>query len=319
MRQTVLLMSLFSLTAVALIGCGDDDGTPPTGTSVALADFCPQFVDAVCDNVARCACGPTADADCRASSLVDCQDSMVGPELRARITSGTIVYNASAAGALIAMVRAETSCENPMTNAGWTVADVFTFGGMFSGTLPAGATCNGGSGGAAIAGECLGGVCGGASGGTETCYHLAGLGEPCGTGISSLCVDLGASYTSFEGNGMLLRCNVAAGASTGTCAALVANGAACAEAQECESVRCEGGVCAPALANGEACVDSTECLSHVCDYAATPSVCAPMGTVAVGGACTGEQQCISGVCRGDVCVAPACGLYSEPVPPPGAP
>lgn len=320
MRYTFLLTSLLALTAVTLVGCGDDDATPPTSTPVALADFCPQFVDAICDNVARCSCSATADADCRADLTDTCPNSIVGPDIRAHIGSGTVVYDASAAGAMIAGVRAETSCENPMTTFGWRVADVFTFGGMLNGTVAAGATCDAGSGDSPIGGECLDGVCsGGSGGGPAICVHLAGIGEPCGTGISSLCVNLDARFTSLEGSDLLLRCNVAAGASTGTCAALLASGAACAAVQDCASHRCEAGVCAPGVANGEACSSSLECLSSFCDYSATPSACAPASTVAISGACTDDQQCVSGVCRGNVCVGAVCGLYSEPVPPPAVP
>jgi hypothetical protein len=317
MRYALLTLSLFA--ALAVTGCGKAKRAAPPSTPVALADFCTEFVDAICPNVGRCACSPTAEADCRADLATTCPSDIAGPDVQARVAAGTVTYDANAAGAMIATLAAQTSCDNPMTIFGWGITDVFTFGGTLNGTKAPGAPCSAGTGGGPFGGECAQGVCTAPSStAPTTCWGMIGLGAPCGAGISGICVDLDASFTSLEDANILLRCNIPAGAGTGTCAARLANGAACSSPDECASLYCDGttSLCAPGLANGVECMNSTDCASGYCNYSASPSVCAASGVVANGGACTDGAECVSTVCQGGRCVPGICSTYSPPPPPP---
>lgn len=314
MRHAFLTVPV--LTALALAGCGKSTRNTPPSTPVALADFCTGFVDSICTNVARCSCSPTADADCRADLANTCANQFISPEVQARITAGTVTYNASAAGAMIAGLHAQTSCDNPMTIFGWGIREVFTFGGTLNGTKAPGAACTGGTGGAPFGGECANGMCMSTGSEPTTCWGFVGLGAPCGLGINSICVDLNATFTSLDNADILLRCNVAAGATTGTCAARLANGASCSSSYDCASDRCDPDVCVAALANGVACSSSGDCLSGYCRYAGTTSVCAAAGAIADGSACTDDQECASGTCPASVCVPGICATYDTPAPPP---
>lgn len=308
MRNVLLSASL--LTALVLVGCGDDRRTGPS-TALAIDDFCTEFVDAVCDDVAPCSCGATADADCRSDLAANCggASGVLSPEVRARVTAGTVVYDANAAGALVAQLRAQTSCDNPIIAAGWGIEETFTFGGVLTGTLTPGASCTGGSG-SPFGGPCAEGICTDVDG-APRCIGLAALGEPCGMGIDSICIDLDAEFSSLESGTLLLRCNVASGATTGTCAALLADGATCARPAECASGRCEATVCAAPAANGADCVDDSECSSGFCRSAGATSVCAAAAAVNNGGACMDDSECVSGACRNDVCVAGICSTFES--------
>lgn len=309
-------LSVFLITALTLVGCGDSRSAPPASTPVALADFCNELVDAVCDNVARCDCGVTADADCRSSFARTCggAEGFLGPEVQARITAGTVVYNASAAGGVIAAIRAESSCDNPLTSVGWGIADLLSFGGTLTGTRTPGTACTAGGSDSPFGGECLNGLCLAPSDGPTRCIGLSGLGATCG--IDNVCVDLEATFTSLENPAILLRCNILPGATSGTCATRLAVGATCAGGADCASSRCDSGTCIATLANGEPCEGSSDCSSGFCRYGDSTAVCAATGAVSNGGACTDNDECLSGECNDSVCIPGICGTYDEPSPPP---
>jgi len=308
-----ILLSALVLTALVLVGCGDD--TRPGATPLAIDDFCADFVDAVCDDVAACSCGATADADCRSDLATNCggADGVLSPAVRARVTAGTVVYDANAASALLAQLRADASCDNPIIAVGWGIEEVFTFGGVLTGTLAPGATCMDES---PFGGACADGICTNVGGGASRCIGIAGLGEPCGLGIDSACIDLNATFSSLESGGLLLRCNIASGATTGTCAALLADGATCAGPDECASDRCEATVCAPPLANGADCFVGSECSSGFCSGSGASAVCAAAATVNNGGACMDDNECVSGACQRDVCVEALCATVGSEPPTP---
>jgi len=309
-----VLLSASVLTALALVGCGDD--TRGESNAVAIDGFCADFVDAVCDDVAACSCGATADADCRSDLATNCggASGVLSPAVRARVTAGTVVYDANAAGALLARLRADASCDNPIVAFGWGVEEVFTFGGVLTGTLTPGASCLGG-GESPFGGPCAEGICTNVDGAAR-CIGLADLGEPCGMGIDSVCLDLNASFASLVGGDLLLRCDIASGATTGTCAALLADGATCAGPEDCASDRCEATVCAAPLANGANCVDGSECSSGFCRSSGATSVCAAAAAVNNGGACMDDSECVSGACRNDVCVEALCASFGSEPPTP---
>lgn len=315
MRYALVSASL--LTALVLIGCGDSKRAVPTGTPVAEAEFCNELVDALCDSAVRCDCSPTADADCRADLASTCGGAggIFGPEIHARVAAGTVVYSPTAAGAVIARLRAQTTCDNPILDVGWGFDDVLTFGGTLTGTLAPGASCTTGTGSSPFGGECANGVCTDV-GGTPRCIGFAALGDACGMGIDKICVDLDAAFTSLDDANILLRCNVAPPATTGTCTALLANGAPCADRQECASSRCEGSVCAATLTNGDTCGSNRDCSSGFCRSSGAMSVCAAAGTVSNGGVCTADGDCASGACKADVCAPGVCDVYSAPAPAP---
>jgi len=304
-----LLLSASLLAALALVGCGDDTQPGPT-----IDNFCADFVDAVCDDVAACSCGATADAECRSELATNCggASGVLSPAVRARITAGTVIYDASAAGAVLAQLRADASCDNPIVAAGWDVEDVFTFGGVLTGTLTPGASCMGGF---SFGGECAEGVCTDV-GGTSRCIGFADLGEPCGLGIDSVCVDVDAAFSSLESGDFARRCNIAPGATTGTCAALLADGATCAGRADCASGRCEATVCTAPLANGADCVDDSECSSGFCRSSGATSMCAATAAVNNGGACADDSECVSGACKSDICVEGICATFESMSPAP---
>jgi len=309
--RTFLISSLM-VVAAGLMACGSDSRTPSGGPPVASEEFCNEFVDAVCNNVARCDCS-TADADCRSSLTADCGGAggFFGPEARARVAAGTVRYSETAAGNVIGALRAQTSCENPLVALDWALLEVFTFGGTFAGTLAPGASCAATTGDAPFGGECANGICGDFGGGSLQCIGLAGLGAPCGVGTNVACADLNATFASLESADILLRCNVAPGATTGTCAARLAVGAACTRLDECESTRCEGDVCVARLANGVACDNDNECVSGLCDPIGPTSVCTALGSRPDGDTCSNDSDCSSGACN-SVCVPGICSVADSP-------
>jgi hypothetical protein len=314
MRLSLTATSL--LAALALVGCGDDDDSrTPSGPPVAADDFCAEFVDAFCDRIAACNCSPTADADCRADLADTCgrADGILGSEARARIDAGKVTYDAAAAGALFARVRASTSCENPLLTLGWAFPDVLTFGGVFRGTTAPGAACTDTR--SPVGGECANGIC------QETmeggiCIGLAGRGAACGMGMPFLCADTAAPFTGFDDPDILLRCNVPMGATTGICADPLATGATCEGSRDCASSICEGMVCAPQRADGATCADDGECVSGFCERTPDGGTCRARTLAPVGAACTDSNSCESDECRDGVCVAGICALYDPPAPPP---
>lgn len=315
MRSTFVSFSAWSIAVLALIGCGDDTRPPPTSTPVAIDDFCNEFVDSICDNVARCDCSPTADADCRSDLATTCggASGVLSPTTRAHITAGTTVYDAAAAGRVIAQLRGATSCGNPIVAVGWGIDELLTFGGTLKGTKSAGAACDA-TGSSPIGGECLLGACTSMGGGSARCIGFAGLGATCG--VDNVCVDLNMTISSLENTDFLLRCDIVSGATTGTCAALLANAAACGNPRDCASGRCEMGGCVPAVANGAMCNDSRECASGFCRMTGPAGTCVAANSVIDGGACMDDAECVSGACQADLCVPGICGLYSPAAPAP---
>jgi hypothetical protein len=316
MRISLTATSL--LAAIALVGCGDDDSRTPGGPPVAIDDFCTEFVDTFCDRIAACNCSPTADADCRADLAGECSraDGILGSEARARIDAGKVRYSPAAAGALFARVRASSSCDNPLLSLGWSFPDLLTFGGTFSGTTAPGAACT--DTGAPIGGECTNGICqltmtGG------ICIGLAGRGAACGMGMPYLCADTSAPFMGLDDPDILLRCNVAMGASTGTCADRLANGGTCGSNVDCASARCDMNTCAAKLANGTACDSDEDCDSDFCEPGELRGTCASRGAAPDGARCINNSDCASDECRNNVCVAGICGLYDPPAPPPAMP
>jgi hypothetical protein len=313
MRFSLTATSL--LAALALVGCGDDDARTPSGPPVAIDDFCTEFVDAFCDNIARCDCSPTADADCRADLANTCggANGILGPEARARIDSGKVRYDAASAGAVFARVRATSSCDNSLLSLGWTFSDVLTFGGVFRGTTAAGAACSTTN--SPVAGECANGICQETMSG-GICIGLAAAGAPCGMGMPYLCANTTLPFTSLEDSDLLLRCDIPMGATSGVCAARLANGGTCGSELDCASTICDGMVCAPQRAAGAMCADDSECVSGFCEMTPDGGTCRTRSLAPVGASCTDPNDCESDECRDGVCVAGICGLYDPPPPPP---
>jgi hypothetical protein len=309
--------------AAALAGCGDDDrggGGGGGSTPIPQAMFCDEFVDAMCDRVERCDCGTAASTMCRTSFGAECGGSggFLGPEVQARITAGTVRYDAAAAGRLVAGLRADTGCGNPVTTLGWRFSDVLTFGGVLTGTKAAGEACAA-SGDNPFGSECANGVCAEVSEGTNRCIGFAGMGSACGREMPILCANLSAPFTDFEDSSVLLRCDE----TTMQCAARLADGAMCSSREDCASQNCDASgetpMCAPKLADGMPCEFDAVCASGYCDYDVDPSVCAAKPNRPLGAACNDDSQCASGTCMGDRCVNETCGIVSVedmmPTPP----
>jgi hypothetical protein len=308
MRKVLPLPLL--LAALSLVGCSEDDERTLGGPPVPLEDFCTEFVETFCKRVAACDCSPTADADCRADLTSECTaaDGILGTETRARLASGALVYNAAAAGALFARVGASNSCDNPLLSLDWTFKDAITFGGVFRGTVAPGGACTATN--SPIGSDCTNGICQETMSG-GVCIGLAALGAPCGMGMPFLCVDAEASFTGLENSDILLRCDVAAGASTGTCANRLANGATCSGGLECASNVCDGTMCAPQLMEGAGCSDNNECASGYCAMR-DGAFCSTPSRGPNGASCNIAIECESNECRDNVCVPGICGLYDPP-------
>lgn len=252
---------------------------------VPLVRFCDGFYEALCEPLAECGCGEAAYAAC----LADRDDLCAGfpsAALVASIDGGRLRYDGSAAAALFTRMR-ERGCESFVSAIDWRVRDLFTVGGVFVGTVEAGAACD--VVGFELISECALGGC--ASG---TCQTLVGSGEPCDT--LHVCADLEAELTVELGvEGLAMRC------ADGTCAPRIEIGGTCTLDDECVSSACEG-VCV-LRAEGESCVFSRECETGYC-----ASVCAP-GGAPDGSACDSPYACASHVCFDGVCLPAGCGTY----------
>ncbi len=281
------------------LGCS---ASHSTGDAVPLSAFCDAFFDAMCEPLTRCDCGDTAEAMCRAQQADLCPTFPSSAMTRA-VDEGRLHYDADAAAALVARTRARAAhCQSFVDSLDWQVADLFTVGGVFEGTVPAGGACS--VLGFELISECRLGSCA-PNGGGYGCRAAVGVGDACDD--THQCADLDARLTTDFGiDRLALRCVPASDAGTeGVCRRRLGDGEACASDTDCESNLCQDQHCR-SRPNGESCVTSRECASGYCS--ADGSRCAP-GMAPDGASCDDPAACASHVCVGNTCLPAGCGTF----------
>ncbi|HJL18227.1 MAG TPA: hypothetical protein RMH99_21365 [Sandaracinaceae bacterium LLY-WYZ-13_1] len=274
----------------------------PPSDPVPFEGFCDAFFDALCEPLERCDCPLAATHACRAEARELCAGVPSAAMIRA-VDEGRLRYDGAAAARLVARVGARgDECAGFIDTLGWRVRDLYSFGGVFEGTVPAGAPCE--PLGFELIGECAFGSC--VPGGDgHRCRGAVGVGARCDA--THQCVDLEARLTPERGiDRLTLRCVPdTPAADEGTCAAWVEAGGACDGDGACWSGRCEAGRCETAE-EGAGCVVSRECASGYCR--SSDARCRP-GDVAVGSPCDSDRACESQVCVAETCLPAGCGTF----------
>lgn len=288
--------------AVALVapGCLVQSHTP--SSPLPLDGFCAAFFDALCEPMATCECAPAAVDACRAEQRELCA-RVPSAAMREAVEAGRLRYDGAAAARLVARMRErEAGCEGFVDALDWRIRDLFSLGGVFQGTLEAGAPCT--PLGFELIGECALGSCAPSPEG-PVCRAAVGEGERCDA--THQCVDLDAELTIDRGiDRLALRCVTEdPDAEAGTCAPFVAVGGACAGDAACWSGRCEEGRCV-SRPLGASCLLSRECESGYCRR--SDGTCQP-GARAVGATCEHEAACATHVCVDGTCQPAACGTF----------
>lgn len=103
---------------------------------------------------------------------------------------------------------------------------------------------------------------------------------------------------------------------TTICQPMAALGETCGSSRDCETGGCRHDlatpVCGDLLEVGLPCsYDDDSCASGHCSGEADGGVCVSVAPAAVGSACALDLECLSGVCRGGLCVADICGDYLD--------
>ncbi len=271
----------------------------PQTDPLPLPRFCDAFFDAVCEPLTACECGETALAICRAQQGELCAGFPSAAMVRA-VDEGRLRYDGVAAAALVdRMQRRGDRCESFIDSLDWRVRDLFTVGGVFEGTVPAGGSCS--VLGFELISECALGSCAPSTDG-YVCRVVVGEGERCDE--THQCADLGAALTIDSGLERLsLRC--VPDATSGVCEPWIADGGACTSGGECESGLCVDTRCA-SRAIGEPCVTSRECVSG--SYCALDGRCASASAVE-GASCDESAACASHVCVAGTCLPAGCGTF----------
>lgn len=294
------------------------------GPSVAIEAFCDEEARIVCEGRQRCGV-VSAAVDCsRVFAPLDCLYWS-----REGLAAKTRRYDATAAGACLAELRAGWDCDTGYSGwfSRWSEAPC---NGVVAGFTKAGEAC-----GACEAGlACLVP----ADGGCGTCERIPErsdqpvvgpprLGEPCdspltdgaGCTADAWCSPTDAGYRCVAWSAPGEACNVTpcahwkAACIDGLCVAKADLGQACGVAGCFLGLSCLDGVCAQHLALGEACTRADECLRTFC----RDGLCAPAPTA--GESCSVSSNpfapCQYGFrCVNDVCVAlPVTGEACEGV------
>jgi hypothetical protein len=251
MRKLVLAICL-------LAACSDDDGGP-----IEIDDLGGALINRYCDLYVRCGILPDM-ATCQSLYLGETIDD----DLVAAVHAGKVIYHADKAGECLAGVAPSCEARNEPGNS----ANPEACDATFEGTVAEGGAC-------ALDEECVSQECdiplcqeaccqGTCLGGTPV--PRPHVGESCLTDrrcVNSFCDD-----------------------ATNLCTAYLADGAACAESEQCTSYSCFNDVCQARARTGETCgTDLRPCLligDHCSD---TTMTCTPLGLG--GDACTEDEDC----------------------------
>ncbi len=264
-----------------------------------LERFCDAFFEAMCAPLAECECGDAAVALCRLEERELC-DGFPSAAMARAVAEGRLLYDGAAAAALVMRMQGRAAeCESFADAIDWRVRDLFSIGGVFTGTVAAGEECE--VLGFELISECALGSCA-PVGGSMLCRTSVSVTERCDE--THQCADLDAAITIDLGiDRLALRCVGEDGAAT--CAPRVADGGECAAGSDCESGLCLELRCAT-RAEGEPCATSRECATGYCD--STSRLCAP-GDRPQGAPCDDRAACASHVCVGGLCLPAGCGTF----------
>jgi hypothetical protein len=276
--------------ALLLAGCFESN-TPQHG--VPLASFCDRFFDALCEPLESCACGPSMLRGCREDEALLCA-GFPSEALVSASEEGLVRYDEEAAATLLdRMLHRTDPCASFVASLEWRTRDLFSLGGVFDGTLPAGSPCE--LLGFELITACADGTCGG-SGSERVCIEAVGPGETCDA--LHACVDLDADLLEFRGVDLLtLECD-------GVCRSRAGVGEACARSIDCARGGCDAKRCR-VFENGEPCTRANDCGSFYCDETRR---CAP-GDAPLGDTCADPTACESDLCWDGACAPAYCGTF----------
>lgn len=309
--RTTLAASLALLLSAC--GGGDSDqppdgGATPDGGDAPYLQYCVDIAAALCDGTEVCAC-PEVDSELACPERLQRQCERASTAFIGMVALGYADYDAGKLTECAAAIDAfGQTCAAPSgRNQPAACLEVFTDRaglGDLCGPASQGLGCAGGDGACAVpAGELL-----------LRCLPLPGDGAPCATGRcadglacrSGTCGALladGASCGVDEQCEAALVCGV-----DGTCGAPAADGGACGEDADCAAgLSCEGGECAPAPALGSACatIDASACgAERACWATGGPSSCA--ARAGDGEACIAFDDCAAGLACDYALASPVC-------------
>lgn len=291
-------------------GGGEDGGATDRGVTDAGVEpldrdhLCDAFTTAFCDAITQCRCPLDVIARCEPELRALCTQQLLSADVIAKIDDGTITYDPYAARLFVdRLASTSTTCADPFTGLGWTVGDYYTIGGIFVGSLPAGATCTL-SQGPLTPSECARGVCL-EEGGDLQCLKLSMPGELCEGAF--LCSDFSEPLDpALELSENLAAPCVPTSSTSSTapilCSARQQDGSACSYDFECASHRCDQSACTARVIDGAMCMRDADCLHTSCD---TDAMCEP-GDLPVGMACDRSTACDSNLCVDQSCVPGVC-------------
>lgn len=226
------LSALISLVALSLAACGGDpspDAPAQPPPPIEAASFMAEYEQALCDHAARCSLNASyLDETCKESVR-----ALFGEDVEAAIQAGRILYDAEAAGACVAGLRATDCLAEQPSDA--TLAACFR---ALQGTVQTDKPCFGTF-------ECASGVCPSVTGDIcpTVCEPAASVGEACSL-LS------GPDCDARQG----LRC------SGGTCVSPVGIKGACVDNFGCQSgLVCVANQCVPLRAEGYGCAKDSSC------------------------------------------------------------
>jgi hypothetical protein len=319
-----------SVETLAQCGAATSEGLclgPSVGPTSTVENFCEDYFGALCKHVADCGCSGEGQMNCASLAASCTEPNSTFAMLELGVAAGAFVFDAMAASALFARLEnPATTCLEHVLAAGFDSYSALTFGGVFLGTLPAGASCDTPDGKKKTsASACEPGLlCLTGADGANTCVALAAPGEACpvvADNATSTCLERKDPDRDgeFESAFASLTCvPTSPGSPTGTCRTAAPDGSPCDDARQCAGGRCapalagEAPTCGPKLANGGSCETDVECESGRCAFIS--GTCEPR--LPDDSECTAAVECESGACHRpvDSAASGSCGPPMIPAP-----
>jgi hypothetical protein len=296
---------------------GAPNGGAPNGGASAPdpTGFCQRWIDEFARYMGTCGCDTATVQNYRDKNASFCSAGSFLVTAATPDAGAGLVYHADAADALFARLAApDPLCvEEPFRALKLDSLELYSLGGVFTGTRALGSPCTGPVGYKGGISDCREGVCApNTTGGGGVCISLVGAGEECdasgdhnfNSGTKRLCFDRRPSDTDGEYESAFDSLSCVPSVSGGTkrvCARDLANGEPCNSDEGCRSGRCLGtgtphvAFCAPKTLDGQPCTSHAECEHGACQNG-TPRVCgAPLGD---GEPCAFDvHACASGSCN----------------------
>jgi hypothetical protein len=325
-------------------------GAPPEEAGDA-AGFCQLWIDSFAAYMDRCGCGGDVSARYREQMASVCAVDGSFGRLAAAVEVGGLRYDAAAAANLFARLEApDPLCvKEPYRNLRLDSLEVYSLGGVFSGTRTLGEPCSSPVSYKGGFNDCSEGVCASDGANAGVCIALVHAGDACdASGDENLLASsprLCHATRPPDSDGEYEQSFDSLSCIEGRCAENLENGLPCSSDEACRSGRCTGTApartCQPKAAAGEACSTSNDCLAGACRYDLTPRVCGdllddglpcayddgacssgncsdtsdgvciPRAAAAIGSPCMMDKECSGGVCRGGLCFADICGDYLD--------